>query len=144
MSAVLARAIQFALRPHISGNVIDRAQIANALYLLPPPEGASYNPLLDHAEQNTPEGYRLTGAARDRLERLSRAPDAAARRRLLHTFRNESIRTFEPDILILDETFEESRIYEEVERRKGVVTVAELQAFVSKVRRPLTSEDIIG
>jgi len=137
MSAVLARAIQFALRPHISGNVIDRAQIANALYLLPPPEGASYNPLLDHAEQNTPKGYRLTGAARDRLERLSRAPDAAARRRLLHSFRNESIRTFEPDILILDETFEE------VENRKGVVTLAQLQAAVAKVRRPLTEEDII-
>ena len=117
MSAVLARAIQFGLRPHISGSVIDRAHITNALYLLPPPEGASYNPLLDHAEQNTPEGYRLTGAARDRLERLSRAPDAAARRRLLRSFRSESIRTFEPGILVLDEFVEESRIYEYMKSR---------------------------
>ena len=95
-SPVLARAIQFALRPHLFGRVIDRAQTVSAL--AQPPEDL----LIERAERNAPEGWRLTEKARERVMQLNAAPGRAARRRLLAKFRADPTDTFEPDILYFE------------------------------------------
>jgi hypothetical protein len=98
MSAALARAIQYALRPHIFGNPIDRAQVANALYSTPPKPAPEFvNPFLVDIERKVPAGWRLTPEARERVIRVSEAPDRAARRRLLRMFRDNPVRTFEQE-----------------------------------------------